>query len=277
MAHVSRTWWGQRFIAALEQFTDPGRLGRGRSYAHNGRILDYTLERGTVTATVRGSINPYFGVYDEPRYRTTITMQPIAAAEWATVIAQIAARADLVTKLLLGEMPDRIEEVFSALGLHLLPHSQHEFKTNCSCPDYANPCKHIAGVYYLLAASLDHDPFVMFELRGLSRDHLRAELGRSSLGQILSSALVEEDVTVASADSYYIRPAKDPAPAVASHKEFWTGAKRLPALTAPPSQPHVSALLVKSRATIPPSGAAMARSSRSWKSSMAACGRKTVR
>ena len=91
----------------------------------------------------------------------------------------------------------------------------------------------------------------MFELRGLSRDHLRAELGRSSLGQILSSALVEEDVTVASADSYYIRPAKDPAPAVASHKEFWTGAKRLPALTAPPSQPHVSALLVKKQGDYP--------------------------
>ena len=251
MAQFSRTWWGQRFITALEQFTDPGRLGRGRSYAHNGRILNYTLERGTVTATVRGSINPYFGVYEEPRYRTTITIQPIAAADWARVIAQVTARADLVTKLLLGEMPDRIEEVFSVLGLHLLPHSQRDFETDCSCPDYANPCKHIAGVYYLLAAALDHDPFVMFELRGLSRDHLRAELGRSSLGQILSSALVEEDIAVEPAESYYTRPVKEPAPAVTSHKEFWTGAKRLPALTAPPSQSHVSALLVKKQGDYP--------------------------
>ncbi len=69
MAQFSRTWWGQRFIEALEQFTDPARLGRGRSYARGGRILDYKLADGTVTAKVRGSINPYFGVYTEPIYR----------------------------------------------------------------------------------------------------------------------------------------------------------------------------------------------------------------
>ncbi len=153
MAYVSRTWWGQRFIAALEQFTDPGRLGRGRSYAHNGRILDYTLANGTVTAKVRGSINPYYGIYDEPIYRTTITIAPISAAQWTTVIRTIASRADLVTKLLLNEMPDTMEDVFSVVGLHLLPHSRRDFTTKCSCPDDANPCKHIAGVYYLLASA----------------------------------------------------------------------------------------------------------------------------
>ena len=77
MAQFSRTWWGQRFIAALEEFTDPARLGRGRSYASGGRILEYTLGNGTVTAKVRGSINPYFGVYKEPIYRTSITIKAI--------------------------------------------------------------------------------------------------------------------------------------------------------------------------------------------------------
>ncbi len=192
MAQFSRTWWGQRFIAALERFTDTARLGRGRSYARNGRILDYKLVKGTVTAKVRGSINPYFGVYKEPTYNTTITIKPISATDWTKVIRQITSRADLVTMLLMNEMPDTIEDVFAVLGLHLLPHSQSDFTTKCSCPDYANPCKHIAGVYYLLASDLDQDPFVMFELRGLSRDDLHTELARSPLGQILASSLTSE-------------------------------------------------------------------------------------
>ncbi|MDQ2714107.1 MAG: SWIM zinc finger family protein [Chloroflexota bacterium] len=215
MAQFSRTWWGQRFIEALEQFTDASRLGRGRSYASGGRILDYTLANGTVAARVRGSINPYFGVYEEPIYKTSITIKVISAADWTKVIQQIASRADLVTKLLLNEMPDTIEDAFARLDLHLLPHSQRDFETACSCPDYANPCKHIAGVYYLLASALDQDPFVMFELRGLSRDDLRAELARSPLGQILASALVADDVAleVEPVESYYTRPTREPTAA----------------------------------------------------------------
>src|SRR5207248_539700 len=92
MAQFSRTWWGQRFIAALEQFTDPARLGRGRSYASGGRILEHRVADGTVTARMRGSINPYFGVYKEPIYRTSITIKPISPANWMKVIAQIASR-----------------------------------------------------------------------------------------------------------------------------------------------------------------------------------------
>ena len=138
MGQFSRTWWGQRFIEALEQFTDPARLGRGRSYASGGRILEYTLAKGTVTARVRGSINPYFGVYKEPIYKTTITIKAIYATDWAKVIHQIASRADLVTKLLMNEMPDTIEDAFSGLGPHLLPHSERDFETSCSCPDWTD-------------------------------------------------------------------------------------------------------------------------------------------
>src|SRR5258708_30610711 len=105
MTKFSRTWWGQRFIAALEEFTDPGRLGRGRSYASNGRIVKYTIADGTVTATVRGSINPYFGVYKEPRYTTTIAIVPIRPIEWVKVIDRIAANAGFVAKLLMNYMP----------------------------------------------------------------------------------------------------------------------------------------------------------------------------
>jgi uncharacterized Zn finger protein len=251
MAQFSRTWWGQRFIEALERFTDTGRLGRGRSYASNGRILDYKLTDGTVTAKVRGSINPYFGVYKEPIYKTTITLKAISATEWTRVIRRIAERADLITRLLLSEMPDTIEEVFAAEKLHLLPHSESDFETDCSCPDYSNPCKHIAGVYYLLASDLDRDPFVMFELRGLSRADLHAELVQSSLGQVLASALTPEEVDVEPANSYYTRPLRSAEREASSYKEFWTGAKRLPVPLAPASQTSVPALLIKKQGAYP--------------------------
>jgi uncharacterized Zn finger protein len=252
MGQFSRTWWGKRFIAALEQFTDPARLGRGRSYASNGRILNYTIENGKVTAKVRGSVNPYFGVYKEPTYKTTITIKAITSANWQKVIGQIVSRADLVTKLLMNEMPDTIEEAFSALDLHLLPYSQKDFVTTCSCPDYSNPCKHIAGVYYLLAAALDKDPFVMFELRGLSRDELRTELTRSPLGQVLVSSLEDQDVPLEPAESYYTRPSKEPALPTSGFKEFWTGPKRLPSLPPASEQASVPALLIKKQGDYPP-------------------------
>jgi uncharacterized Zn finger protein len=252
MAQFSRTWWGQRFIAALEEFTDQARLGRGRSYASGGRIIEYTLSKGTVTAKVRGSINPYFGVYKEPIYKTTITIKAITSDDWTRVIQQIASRADLITKLLMNEMPDTIEDAFSSLGLHLLPHSERDFVTSCSCPDWANPCKHIAGVYYLLASALDNDPFLMFELRGLSRNDLHAELTRSPLGKILAFALdSEEEPLVEPVQSFYTPPVKEPVSVEASHKEFWTGAKRLPSLIANASQASVPALLIKKQGDYP--------------------------
>jgi uncharacterized Zn finger protein len=152
----------------------------------------------------------------------------------------------------MNEMPDTIEDAFSRLGLHLLPHSESDFVTDCSCPDWANPCKHIAGLYYLLASALDRDPFLMFELRGLSREALHTELVKTPLGNILASALKSEDLPeVEPVESYYARPTREPDAVVTSHKEFWTGPKRLPPLTAT-SPASVSALLIKKQGNYPP-------------------------
>ncbi len=210
MAGFSRTWWGQQFIEALERFTDPARLGRGRSYAHGGRILSHEIKGGKVSAKVRGSINPYFGVYEEPIYTTTVALEPISRANWTRVIAELSAWAAPVTKLLLNEMPDDIDETFGRLGLHLLPGGQGDFTTRCSCPDWANPYKHVAGVCCLLASALDQDPFLLFELRGLARDQLRVELEKSPLGQLLASEFDQPEIDVRPAPSYYTRPAVEP-------------------------------------------------------------------
>ncbi len=249
MAEFSRTWWGKRFLLALAVFTDSARLGRGASYARTGRVKEHTVKDGKVTAKVRGSINPYFGVYKEPTYTTKIALKQFSAADWSKIIARIVANARQVTQLLMGEIPDTIEHVFEDLDLHLLPHSQQEFTTSCTRPDYYNPCKHIAGVYYVLAGELDADPFLLFELRGLSRQRLREELEHSALGQILASALEPVQVPVAASPSYYTRPTLRPAPET-TLKEFWAGAKRLPA-PEPAGRTGVAALQVKKQGDFP--------------------------
>jgi uncharacterized Zn finger protein len=252
MTPLSRTWWGQRFITALEQFTDPARLGRGRAYASSGRILGYTLADGRVTARVRGSINPYFGVYKEPIYRTSVALTPISRADWTKVVGLIASQAGFVTRLLMNEMPDDIEAAFASAKLHLLPHSPREFTTGCSCPDWANPCKHVAGLTYCLASDLDKDPFLLFELRGLSRQQLRTELERSPLGRILAAELEPRPAPVTPAAAYYTIPSRRTAPATLSYNEFWAGAKRPPVPSQAALRASVPALLVKKGGDYPP-------------------------
>jgi uncharacterized Zn finger protein len=250
VAEFTRTWWGNRFLLALSAFTDPARLGRGRAYARNGRIVDHTIANGKITAKVRGSINPYFGVYKEPLYTTTIAVRHISAANWSKVVARIAANARQVTQLLMNEVPDTIEAVFEELGEHLLPRSAKDFTTTCSCPDFYNPCKHVAGVCHLLAGELDEDPFLLFELRGLSRDQLRKELEQSPLGQLLASELTPREEPLLTVQSYYTRPTSEPVPA-AGLKEFWTGARRLPPAE-PAARSSVPALQVKKQGDFPP-------------------------
>ena len=251
MSQFSRTWWGKKFIEALEEISDAGRLSRGRSYANNGKVTSFTIKDGAVAAKVRGSVNPYFGVYKEPLYTTTIDFQPISIAKWGAAIALIASRSSLISRLLLNEIPDNIEDTFAQLGLHLLPHSKKDFDADCSCPDYGNPCKHIAGVYYLVAAELDRDPFLLFELRGLSRQALHQELVKSPLGQALSAELQMAARSPQVVTSYYTRPQTAPAVAPTELRDFWHGAKRLPQTIEPLPQTLVSGIPVKKQGDFP--------------------------
>ena len=252
MAQFSRTWWGKRFIEALERFTDSARLGRGRSYASNGKILEYEIAKNKITATVKGSINPYFGVYKEPRYKTTIEITPIAKTSWSKAIKYISSKASFVSKLLMNEVPDNIDDAFANLGLHLLPYSQKDFTTKCSCPDWANPCKHIAGVYYLVASQLDNDPFILFELRGLSKNELQAELAKSPLGKALFSELTAKEISLVASESYYTKLKKVPMAEKINLRDFWQGKKRLPPTVEVATPASLPAILVKKQGDFPP-------------------------
>lgn len=240
-----RTWWGQKFIAALQGFTDAGRLARGRSYANTNRIKEWSIDGIKVSAEIRGNVNPYYGVYEEPIYRTRFELKPIAAADWAKLIRELGGQAAFVSRLLLNEMPDTIEEPFKKLGLYLLPSNPKDLQAQCSCPDWGDACKHIAGLYYFLAGKLDQDPFLLFELRGLPKAELLAGLRRTPLGAALADALTEREAAPEIAASYFSAPKPQALPENISADDFWRAPKRLPETINPAVPPAVPALLIK--------------------------------
>jgi uncharacterized Zn finger protein len=169
------TWWGQRWIDALQNVLrgDSGRLARGRTYARAGRTHDLEVKGGKVTARVTGS--------RPTPYEITIELSQLGEAAWKKAIAAMAAKAQFSAELLAGQMPQEIDEAFREAGVSLFPRQRAELETSCSCPDWGDPCKHVAATHYVLGEALDRDPFLLFELRGKTKaqvlDALRAARG----------------------------------------------------------------------------------------------------
>jgi len=173
---IGETWWSQRFIELLESFGVGSRLARGRNYARRGQVVELDVEPGVVLAKVQGSrYTPY---------RVRIRSKALTEQQWRRVEKAMAARALPLAKLLAGEMPHDIEDVLAACKLTLFPRSNAELKASCTCPDWENPCKHVAAAYYILAERFDEDPFLIFAWRGRDKDELlerlRARRGAST-------------------------------------------------------------------------------------------------
>lgn len=163
-AEVGRTWWSRRFLELLESFGLGSRLERGREYARTGQVLELDVEPGIALAKVQGSrFTPY---------RVRIRPRTFSEHQWRRAEKAIAAQALTLARLLAGEMPDDIEDVLARVKLALLPASYDELRVSCTCPDDANPCKHTAAAYYVLAERFDADPFALFTLRGRTEEEL---------------------------------------------------------------------------------------------------------
>jgi len=172
-AHTRRgafgtSWWASRWVVALERLVNPGRLARGRTYARTGQVVSLDVSATGVKAVVQGS-------RPQP-YRVTIRFARLSDADWERIIDAMASEAWYAARLLSGEMPEDIEDLFAAVGSSLFPREREDMQTRCSCPDWANPCKHIAAVHYLLGERFDDDPFLMFLLRGRSQAEIVAAL-----------------------------------------------------------------------------------------------------
>ena len=202
-----KSWWAGRWIAALEQLVDPGRLSRGRSYARSGQVLNLDIKSGRVDSKVQGSM--------PSPYKVWIKVEPLSDREWAKVTEAMAAQALFAAKLLAGEMPQNIEEAFTQAKVSLFPAKRGDLETDCSCPDYANPCKHIAAVYYLLGEQFDEDPFLIFKLRGRTKEQIMAALrGARAVG-------VAEPTPARKQAERKAQPAEQVMPLAACLDSFW--------------------------------------------------------
>jgi uncharacterized Zn finger protein len=173
-----KNWWASRWIAALTTLMDPARLSRGRSYARQGQVLEIDVQPGLVLARVQGS--------RRTPYKVNIRLKPLSDDQWTEVLDALAEQAIFSAQLLNGEMPPDVVEVFDSARVPLFPAARGDLNTDCSCPDWVNPCKHIAAVYYLLGERFDEDPFLLFELRGRSKKQVMAELReRRVQGEVL--------------------------------------------------------------------------------------------
>lgn len=185
---IAQTWWSTRFIEVLESMGIGGRLTRGRTYARKGQVLGLTLATGSVTGSVQGSrARPY---------TVRIGIPAFGAAEWTEVTQALADDAWYAAKLLSGEMPPDIEDLFAGVGLSLFPAGPDDLTMDCSCPDWGVPCKHLAAAFYLLAERFDEDPFEILALRGRDRETLLETLAalRGGSGAAVGSAPAEDGV-----------------------------------------------------------------------------------
>ncbi|WP_370945397.1 SWIM zinc finger family protein [Amycolatopsis sp. cg5] len=152
----------------LEDIGMGNRLQRGRNYARKGQVISLDVDAGSVTALVQGS---------RPKpYRVRIGITAHGKQEWAKLEHALADNAWYAAKLLAGEMPDDIEDVFEGQGLSLFPAAADQLSMDCSCPDWEVPCKHLAAAFYLLAEAFDDDPFTILAWRGREREDLLANL-----------------------------------------------------------------------------------------------------
>lgn len=188
-------WWAQRWIGVLESFDIGERLSRGRTYARKGQVLSIDIDKGIVMAKVQGS--------RRRPYDVKIVIKTLTQTAWRRIGKTLAEQIYFLAKLLSGEMPREIEAVFTEIGLSLFPAHLKDLKTDCSCPDWSNPCKHIAAVFYLLGEEFDRDPFLILKLRGIYQEELLGLLGRDKIkgpqqaaaNNVVASALPAEPLT----------------------------------------------------------------------------------
>ncbi|MEH2200074.1 SWIM zinc finger family protein [Nostoc sp.] len=165
---ASREWWSQQWLDLLDSYRFKKRLERARNYARQGNVLSIEFKGAKVLARVQGSeVEPY---------KVSLSLEPFSDEQWGYVIETMSQRAIFAAKLLAGEMPQNIEEVFTANGLSIFPFTLGDVQSKCSCPDKANPCKHIGALYYQLGDRFSEDPFVLFQLRGRTKEQIISDL-----------------------------------------------------------------------------------------------------
>ena len=179
----AKTWWGKQWIDTLESFPVGSRLVRGKSYARSGQVTDLVITAKGVSAKVQGSRST--------PYKVSIKLNPYSKMQQDILTAKLAAKPLSIAQLLSSEMPESMVQVCNTLKIPLFPVKYNDLQSTCSCPDYSNPCKHIAAVIYLMAEAFDRDPFLLFTLRGMDKNAFLKAIGNRQQGNKLKKELNE--------------------------------------------------------------------------------------
>ena len=184
---IASTFWGESWCKNLEAYSDyENRLPRGRTYVRNGSVIDLSITAGTVSALVCGS----------DVYEIQIAIKPLETEKWKKIRSLCAGRIDSVVELLRGSISAGVMDIVTRKGKGLFP-SPSEISLDCSCPDWATMCKHVAAALYGVGARLDEKPELLFELRGVDPAELIAEAATAAgrrRAPAKSRALAESDV-----------------------------------------------------------------------------------
>ena len=168
---ITRNFWGQSWCMNLERYSDfASRLPRGRSYVCNGLVIDLQIRKGQVTAIVSGS----------ELYDVKVTIAPVRRPHWKAICRDCTGSIDSLVELLQGRLAKGVMDRVCREGDGLFP-APGEIKLSCSCPDWADMCKHVAAVLYGVGARLDEQPQLLFVLRGADEGELIAGAGEGSL------------------------------------------------------------------------------------------------
>ncbi len=154
---IATTFWGDAWCKNLESYSDySNRLPRGRTYVHNGSVIDLQIEAGRVRSLVSGS----------DIYEVDTQIKSLAKKHWTDIKGQCAGKIDSLVELLQGSISKGVMEIVTCKGEGLFP-APREISLSCSCPDWATMCKHVAATLYGVGARLDHEPELLFTLRGV--------------------------------------------------------------------------------------------------------------
>jgi uncharacterized Zn finger protein len=177
---IAEKWWGKAWNKNLESYADlSNRIGRGRSYIRHGSVIDLQIKKGSIDALVQGS--------GSKPYSVAIKIDKLDDKRWKSVLEFCKHRIDTMETLILGKFPKEFDELFKASKNGLFPYPK-EIHFNCSCPDSASMCKHVAAVLYGVGARLDNDPILFFKLRDIDFEELLKKSMEDKMQSMLKNA-----------------------------------------------------------------------------------------
>ena len=177
---LAESWWGISWNKNLESYADySNRLGRGRSYVRHSAVLDLKIKPGKIISLVQGS-------FSTP-YKVEITIKKIKNLKWHDIIEQCQEKTDSLNDLLDGKLPENMADILTNQKQGIFP-SPNEIEFDCSCPDWASMCKHVAATLYGVGARLDYDPAIFFSLRGIKMENLVSKAIEAQTNQLLEKS-----------------------------------------------------------------------------------------